>query len=520
MAKVKKISLFDRALNKIEVVGNKLPNPATIFIILAGLVLVLSFVLSLFNVSVKDISGEQIEIVNLLSVEELKNILTNIVKNFQGFAPLGLVLVVMLGAGVAEKSGLMAVLMKMAVLKVPVKWLTIMVFLMAMFSHMAGDAGFIILPPLAAILFLSAGRHPLIGLFAAYAGCAGAFSANFIVTMNDVTLTAFTNEAILSMKGKEELVISPAANLIFMLISTFILTAGGTWVTEKVITPRFSGESLDQFQSVDGEDQSNLDPKERKAAMSALKSAGIYLIFIFLLAVIPLGPDGVPFLAAKVVDEATGQTSVSLLAASAPLMAGIVPLMLFLFLIPGIVYGKKVGIIKNDHDVVHLMAKSIADMSSYIVLAFAASQFIELFKISNIGTILSISGANGIEAIGLSGAPLFIAFIIFSAFINIFIGSASAKWALLAPIFVPMFIYLGYDPAIIQTAYRIGDSITSPITPLFPYFPLLLGFAAQWRKDIGIGTVISNMIPYSIVFAILWIGLFVIFFVLGLPVGF
>lgn len=497
----KENGILNKILNGIEKVGNKLPDPVTIFMILCVFVLILSALIANTNISVVHPSTkETIKAVNLLEKAQLQIFLGNIVANFQGFAPLGLVLVTMLGAGVAEKSGFMEALMKKSINKVPKKLVTVTIIFSGIVANAAADAGFVVLPPLAAIVFLGIGRHPLIGMFAGYAGVAGGFAANIMVSMIDVLLSGFTIPA--AQMIDPNYTGSPAVNLYFLMVSAVVLTLVAALITEKYVAPRFSKY----------EGAGNIDTN---ADLSKLESKGLkyalYSLLLTIIVIVALSLGNGAFLK----DAETG----SLLASNAPLMKGIVPIILIIFLVPGLVYGKVTKKIKNDKDVVSIMGSAMSDMGSYIVLAFAASQFLYLFNSSNLGTILSIKGAEGLANAGMGGPGLIIGFVILAGIINLFVGSSSAKWAMMAPIFVPMFLILGYDPALTQIAYRIGDSVTNPISPLFPYFPILLAFAKRYDKNIGMGTIMASMIPYSVAFLIVWIILLVIFMTLGLPLG-
>jgi aminobenzoyl-glutamate transport protein len=496
-----KKNFFNKFLNIVEVAGNKLPDPVTLFLLLClGIVLISGAVANSGISVIHPLDGSEVKAISLMDKEQLQGILGNIVNNFQGFPPLGLVLVVMLGAGVAEKSGLMQAAMKNSIVKMPKSLVTLMIVLAGILANAAGDAGFIVLPPLAGLVFLGIGRHPLIGVFAAYAGVAGGFAANFMVNMADVLAASFTIPAAqMIYPGYNG---TPAMNFYFIFVSTIFLSVTAMYVTEKIIAPRFGQYSGE----IDSEAHSELNDLEKKG----LKFSGYSLLLIVGIVVgLCLGEN--PFMA----DPKTG----SLLAADAPLMKGLVPIITLVFLIPGLVYGKITKSIKNDKEAVSIMGKSMSDMGTYIVLAFAAAQFLAFFKASNLGVIMSIKGAELLQGAGITGYGLIIGFIILSSFINIFVGSASAKWAIMAPVFVPMFLLLGYDPALTQMAYRIGDSITNPISPLFPYFPILLGFARKYDKEAGMGTMIANMIPYSIAFAIVWILLLVVFMAFNLPLG-
>lgn len=499
---IKKEGFFSKFLNKIEVLGNKLPDPVTIFLGLCIIVLITSSIVASKDVSViHPGTKETVEVVNLLSKEQLQNILASIVSNFQGFAPLGLVLVVMIGAGMCDKVGLMEAAIKGCASKISGKSVTLVVMIIGMLANLASDAGTILLPPLAAIAFLGVGRHPLIGLFAGYAAVTLGFSANIMISVVDVLVASFTIPAAQMMDPTYSG--NATMNLYFMMASTVVLAILGTIVTEKFIAPRFGEYTGNATLDVD----SKLTDEQKKG----LKLAGIsILVYVAIIGLLSIGGTN-SFLG----DPETGD----LLSNNAPFMKGMVPIMSLLFFIPGVVYGKVTGIIKNDKDIVTLMGKSMSDMGSYIILAFAASQFLQLFSTSNLGIVLSVKGAEFLKNANISGVPLIIGFILLSCVINLFIGSASAKWAIMAPIFVPMFMMLGYSPALTQMAYRIGDGITNPISPLFAYFPVVLAFAKKYDKNAGMGTIMSNMIPYSLSFLIVWSILLAAFMVLGLPLG-
>lgn len=512
MSKVKeqkKEGLLMRFLNIVEKVGNKLPDPVTIFVILCFVVMILSYFVAKSGISaphpgqIDESTGENLIVkgVNLLSKEQLQLFLTSIVKNFTSFAPLGLVLVTMLGAGLAEKSGYMETVMKTTVTKVPKKLLTATIIFVGIMANAVADAGFVVLPPLAALVFLGVGRHPLVGLFAGYAGVAAGFSANLMINMLDVLVAGFTIPAAQiidpSYTG------TPAMNWYFLIVSTFLLVIIGTFVTEKYLAPRFEDSD---FMVSDDDVDSQITPLEKKGMK--LASIGL-LICVIILIGLCIGPN------AFMKDPETG----SILTASSPLMDGMVPIITIIFFVPGLTYGIITKKIKNDKDLAAILYDSMSGMGSYIVLAFAAGQFLALFNSSNMSSLLSIKGAEWLRSIGLTGPALLVAFVMFAAFINLFIGSCSAKWAIMAPIFVPMFLMLGYDPALTQVAYRIGDSITNPISPIFTYFPVILAFAKKYDKDIGIGTVMASMTPYSLLFGLAWIILLIIFMVFNLPLG-
>lgn len=496
---VKKSSLFGKFLNLVEKGGNKLPHPVTIFLWLSLFVIIISEVVARFGAPVtyydaKAKADATVSAVSLLNPAGLQYIINSATKNFTGFAPLGTVLVAMLGVGVAEGTGLISAALKKLVLSTPKQLITAVVVFAGIMSNVASDAGYVVLVPLGAIVFLSFGRHPLAGLAAAFAGVSGGFSANLLLGTIDPLLTGITNEAL--KVGGVDMVIQPTCNWWFMIASTFLLVILGTFVTEKIVEPRlgeYKGEHKVESMTVS---------KEEKKGLTA---AGISLVlFTALFLILTLPSNGL----LRVDGELKGF-----------IHDGLVPTIMLFFLIPGLVFGKVAGTIKNDKDVVKFMTKAMASMGGYLVLAFVAAQFVAYFSYTKLGIILAVSGANVLKAIGLTGLPLIIAFIIVSAFINLFIGSASAKWAIMAPIFVPMMYQLGIAPEFTQLAYRIGDSTTNIISPLMSYFAVIVVFAQKYDEDTGIGTLISSMVPYSLVFLAGWTVLLVIWSILGAPIG-
>ena len=494
---MKKKSLVDKMLDGIERAGNKLPDPITLFIILAGVVLLLSWLLSLLGVSATQPGTDDvIQVKNLLSQEGLILILTQMVSTFTGFAPLGLVIVTMLGIGLAEQTGLISAVMKKLVMSAPSKLIVPFIIFTGLVGNIAADAAFIILPPIAAMIFMSVGRNPLAGLIITYAAIAGGFSANILINSIDVLLVGITESA--AHIADPDYTGRATMNYYFLIVSTFLLVAIGTWVAKKFTEPRF------------GAFEGKIEKLEPLTALEkrGLKWAGIVtLVYVILILITVVPSNGL------LRDPETGSFL------NSPFMSGIVPIMLFFFLLPGLAYGIAAKSVKNDKEVAEKIIKSIADMAPFIVLAFAASQMIAFFNWSNIGSILAIKGAELLQALNFTGLPMMIGFVLICALVNLLIASASAKWALLAPIFVPMFMYLGYSPAITQMAYRVGDSITNPITPMLAYFAILLSFAKRYDKNIGIGTLISALLPFSVFFAIGWILLFAIWFLFGLPLG-
>ncbi|ALS80294.1 AbgT family transporter [Planococcus sp. ANT_H30] len=484
-------------LTKVEVYGNKMPDPVTLFASFTLIILVASAIFSSLGItSTHPGTGEEIQVVNMLNGDGIRTIFETLVPNFTGFPPLGLVLVVMLGVGLAESTGLVTTFMKTTILNAPAKVILPTILLIAVLGNTAADAAQVVLPPIAAMIFAALGRNPIAGLVAGYATVTGAFSANLIVSMLDPLLSGFTQAG--ANLIDPSYVANPAINWYFMIASTFVIIPVSMFVTTKITEPRlgvYTGK-VDKLEKT--------TTAEKRGLLWAGIALALYAVVILLLV---LPENGI------LRNQETGGIIVS------PFMTGIVPIMLFGFLLPALAYGFGSKVLKNDKDVAEHLTKAMSGMGGYIVLAFVAAQMIAFFGMSNLGPIIAIEGAGFLKGIGFEGLPLILGFIMIAALINLLIASASAKWALLAPIFVPMFMMLGYDPAVTQVAYRIADSITNPITPMLAYFAILLTFAKKYDKNIGIGTLLAALLPYSIAFAIFWLILFTVWFLLGLPLG-
>lgn len=502
MVKEKK-NLFQRFLDFVEVAGNKLPHPATLFAILALLVLALSAILQPLNISVENPGdpGETVEIKNLLNGEGIRYILESMTDNFIGFAPLGVVLVTMLGIGVAERTGLISALLRGFVLAIPNRFITLGIVFAGIMSSVASDAGYVVLPPLGALIFAALGRHPLAGLAAAFAGVSGGFSANLFLSGTDVLLGELTiaGAAIIDPAYAEQMNI--AMNYGFIAASVLILTLVGGWVTEKIVEPR-----LGTYKGEAKEDIKGISALEKKGLVWSGISFVITLILAFLLVL----PENAPMRG-----EGSGMDAIIM----SPFMSSLVPIIAILFLVPGLMYGIITKEIKNDKDVAAQMSDTMASMGMFIVLAFTAGQFVAYFNESNMGLIIGVYGADFLNSVNFTGVGLILLFILIAAFINIFIGSASAKWAMMAPIFVPIMMQLGYAPEFTQMAYRIADSSTNIISPLMTYFAIIIAFAQKYDKKMGIGTLVSTMLPYSIFFLIGWTIMLLIWMLIGIPLG-
>jgi aminobenzoyl-glutamate transport protein len=498
----------DRFLDVVERIGNALPDPTTLFALLALFVVLMSGVAAQFDLSVAHpTTGKLIEPVSLLSVAGLHRILTNLVTNFTSFAPLGTVLVAMIGIGVAEVSGLIGAVMRMLVLKSPRALLTPVVVFCGVMSNAASEVGYVLLVPLAALIFKAAGRHPVLGLAAAFAGVSGGYSANLVLGTIDPLLAGLSQEAARIIDPTY--VVSPASNYYFMFVSTFLITGLGWWVTERLVAPRLGTADV----APGGTEPADAAANDAVKPLTAAERRGLRFAFAgFVLLTAPLlwgllPADG--FLR----EPGTGSVLHS------PFLKGIVAVIFVYGVGLGVAYGAGAGTVQSDRDVIKGMSQQMSTLGGYMVLVFFAAQFVAFFNWTNLGLILAVEGAEFLKAAGLHQIPLLLSFILLSAVINLVMGSASAKWALMAPVFVPMFMLLGYPPEVTQAAYRVGDSVTNIISPMMSYFALIIAFVQRYVAKAGIGTLVSLMLPYSITFLIGWSMLFVAWILLGWPVG-
>lgn len=503
-----------------------MPHPVTLFALFALGIVGLSGVAEFFEWSAIDPRPEGargrtadgiIYAVSLLNAEGIRRIVENLVTNFTGFVPLGTVLVALLGVGVAEHSGLLSAAIRSLVLSVynstsrHASWVMALTIVFAgVLSNTASEMGYVVLIPLAGAIYLSLGRHPLAGMAAAFAGVSGGYSANLLIGTIDPLLAGITQEA--AQLIDPNYLVHPAVNWYFMVVSTFFISIVGTWVTVKIVEPNlgnYNKGSADKGSAEkDAAESTHIKPitsREKKALLWALTSVLLLSIIAFL----SIYPDG-----AVLRNPETNEIL------SSPFFRGMVALIFLFFFVPGVVYGVVSGTIKSDRDIIDFMSKSMSSLGLYIVLVFFASQFVAFFSWTQLGPIFAVKGSEVLTALKLTGPLIFVPFIFMCAFVNLMLGSASAQWAVTAPIFVPMLMIVGYSPEVIQAAYRIGDSTTNIITPMMSYFGLILAFASKYDRKIGIGTIISTMLPYSIFFMAGWIVLFYLWvFILGLPVG-
>ncbi|MBE5315559.1 MAG: AbgT family transporter [Xanthomonadales bacterium] len=500
-----------RALDVVERVGNKLPDPAVLFLLLMFVVWGVSWLLS--GVSFSEIdprSGQPVKIVSLLAGTSLTEFTSNVVTTFVNFAPLGVVLVAMLGLGVAEHTGFINAALRSMLSITPRMLLTPALIGVGILSHVAVDAGYVLVIPLGAVIFYAAGRHPLAGIAAAFAGVSGGFSATFVPSSLDPLLSGLTQTAAQLLDPSVQ--VNSLNNYFFTTASAFLIMLVGWFLTDKVIEPRLQRGTV-----VDGDPEQMpkldaLKPEEvrgLKAALGAMVAAIVLLILTVL-------PETTPWAApaAQVPDGVH-----PLVHNTAPLMRSIVPLIFILFLVPGVVYGYVTGSVKTHRDIVAGMSKAMGGMGYYIVMAFFCALFIYAFNASNIGVLLALKGANQLESLGLPVGLTLVGIIFLTATVNLLIGSASAKWALIGSIMVPMLMKLGVSPDLTQAAYRVGDSSTNIITPLLPYFPLIVVFCQRYVKSAGIGTLVALMLPYSVTLLLVWTSFLLGYWALGLPLG-
>ena len=492
-----------RFLDRVEVLGNRLPDPAVLFLLLLIAVWVFSALLAPFSYShIDPRTGSALQIHNLATPDQLAHFLSRMVPTFVGFHPLGVVLLAMLGIGVADYTGFIRTGLKALMNVTSRAIVTPMLLLIAIISHSAVDAGYVLVIPLGAVIFQAAGRHPLAGIAAAFAGVSGGFSANFVPSALDPLLQGITQAG--AQIIDPDIVLNPLNNWFFTSASTLLIVGLGWYLTDRIIEPRLSGTALDG----DLAEVPQLEPlttDERRGLTASLLAMGLALLALFLSAL----PEG----------SAWRSPDGELTAGSAPLMRSIVPLIFLVFLLPGIVFGYVAKTVTGHRDIIAGMTQAMSGLAYYLVMAFFASLFIAEFGRSNLGALLALEGAALLKAAALPAFITVVGAIVITGVVNLFVGSASAKWALLAPILVPMLMQLGISPDLTQAAYRVGDSSTNIITPLMPYFPLVVVFCQRYVKDSGIGTVLSMMLPYAVAFLVVWTLFLLAYWAVGLPLG-
>ena len=505
---------FTRFLDGVEWLGNLLPHPVTLFAVLALGIVLLSGFFGWIGLAVEDprpagASGVaedgMIRAVSLLNGDGVRRIFTSLTTNFTGFAPLGVVLVAMLGVGVAERSGLLSAGVRAMVLSAPRHVVTVAIVFAGVISNTASEIGYVVLIPLAGAVFYALGRHPLAGMAAAFAGVSGGYSANLLIGTIDPLLAGITQEA--ARLIAPEYIVVATANWYFMVASTFLITVIGSLTTILIVEPKLGDYDSSRAEK-DVLDKRMMEPLSG-GEKKGLLWAGLAVLGVLALMALTLAPEwGV------LRNPETGDRI------NSPFFRGFVVWILIFFIATGYAYGRAVGTMKTDRDVINAMAAALGSLGLYIVLVFFAAQFVAFFGWTNLGAISAVTGAQFLKDTGMTGPMVFVFFILMCAIINLSLGSASAQWAVTAPIFVPMLMLIGYAPEVIQAAYRIGDSTTNIITPMMSYFGLILAWATRYDRKLGVGTLIAMMLPYTIFYLLAWSSFFLLWtFGLGLPVG-
>jgi aminobenzoyl-glutamate transport protein len=493
----RRFRIFGSLLTGIEKVGNKLPHPFMLFVYIALLIALISWVVSWFGVRVADPeSGELVAVRSLVSGEGLVYALTSMLENFVSFPPLGLVVVMMLGIGLAQRVGLLNTLLTRAILAAPRRLVTAAVVLVGICSNIASEAAMIVVPPLAAVVFLAVGRNPLAGLAAAFGAVGAGFTANFMIAGTDVLLSGISTEAAAIID--DGITVSPLSNWYFMSASTVLLTVVGVIITEKIVEPRLGEYSGPSEKAPTRE----LSVEQRRGLRYAGLTATVLLAAVALLSLLP----GAPL-----------RGSGSFL--DSPLLEAIVPLLFLLFVLTGAAYGIAVGEVRSASDLPKIMAESVQGIGGFLLMVFAAAQAIAWFNWSKLGLLLAVAGSDLMEAVGISGIGGLLLFSLATVVFSLILSSGSALWAIEAPVFIPMFLLQDINPAFVQVAYRIADSSTNMLAPLSPALAVAMGFLQKYKKDAGLGTLFAMMVPYAVAFYLVWIGFFVAWTLLGLPVG-
>ncbi len=497
-----KKSAIDRFLDGIERVCNKLPPPAILFCWLFVIVAVIGALFSFTGISLLNpATNEPVTAQNFFTAGGINWLLENLVKNFTGFAPLGLVITMTLAIGMCEESGMILSMLRNSLKNVPPAIVPYVIAFVGTMGNIASDTAMVIIPPMGAIVYMGVGKHPVVGMIAGYAGAQAGFTANLLVAGTDSLLQGLTNDAIKSFLPDSTFTVDVTCNWFFMMASTFLCSIVIGLVCNKIVDKRFgtySGKTQEKLEEVSALEKKGL----RNAGISALLYFAVILVGFF------FGP------LAKVAEDGSRAF------VGSPLLSGLIPVLFFFFAIPGITYGYTIKKFKNTSDVNKAMVKQMSAMGSYVVFCFFCGQFQKLFAWTKLDTMLAISGADFLSGIGFTGIPLFVSFILLCMCVNLFISSGSAKWAIFAPIFVPMFMMLGYHPGFTQVLYRMGDSPTNCFTPMSPYIWMVLEVArTKYDDNLKIGTLVAGLMPIAFILQFAWILFFIVWYLLGLPYG-
>jgi len=533
-----KQSFMDKLLDAVERVGNKVPHPVLMFSYLIVGVIVLSAVLSLMGVSVTEliavpvpvevtpdfyedvseytlsgggsedieyeIKEQTIAIESLLSIDGIRFLFTSFVPNFQGFGALAVTLIAMMGAGAAEVAGLLAALIRKLVKVAPRSMIAYLIVFVGVLASVASDAGYLILIPLAATAFLAVGRHPIAGLAAGFGGVAAVFMANLIPTPNDAMLFEITNESIALTGGAP---ISITADYFFQAVSAVLMTLVVGFVIERVVEPRLG--KYNPAEAGDPDQAAAADEIDPALEARGLRRAGIAFLIVLGAVLLATLPPGAPLR-----DPETGS-----IIGQTPFMGSLLFIVMLCFFIPGVAYGTAIGKYKGPNDVIAAVVKTFAGLGGLIFMLMMISQFIAYFNYSNMPSVIATTLADWLSQAGISSIPLLIGFVLVIVVLDFIMPGSLAKWAIFAPIFVPLFIRLGVPAQTVFAAYRVGDSPINTLTPLMVYFPVIVTFAQRYQKNSGVGSLVALMLPVAAIVLVVWLVFLILWFVLGIPLG-
>lgn len=510
-----KTGFTDKLLNKVEWAGNKLPEPFMLFVVLFVITGVVSTIMEMSGVVVNvPGSDEPTVIKGLFTGEGMAWLTTNLGINYIGFPPLVTVMPILLAIGIAQHSGLLAAGIRKLFGSSPAWMLPYVVGFVGVISSIMADSAFVVVPPLAALVFKAAGRHPVAGLLGGFAAAGAGYSTNIFPTSLDALFAGITTSVMDALPGFEFTAVNPVSNWWFNIVSSIILGFVAGFIIDKLIEPRLNRQNVpvDEIAADGGADSAEsaehmraaLTPKENKGLLVAVIAA-VVLTALILVAVLP---GSSPWR-----NEDGGFLPKS------PLLSSIVFIVVAYFMVVGTAYGVIVGTLRSTRDAVGMMSDALKEMLPFIVLAFILGNFISLFNWSGIGTWIAVTGAAGLEGAGLTGFGAVIGFILLASVLNLFIISGSGMWAIMGAVFVPMFAIIGYEPAFTQAAFRVGDSATQVITPMNPYMIVLLGMLRKYEPEAGLGTLMARMLPFVIPFWIVWTVILAVFFFFDLPLG-
>ncbi|MEE1650664.1 AbgT family transporter [Brachybacterium sp. J144] len=509
-------SLTDRLLNGVETAGNKLPEPFMLFLILFAVTGIVSTAMAWAGVVVTvPGSDEPTVIKGLFTGEGLTWLTTTLGENYIGFPPLVTVLPILLAIGIAQHSGLLAAAIRKLFGSSPAWLLPYVVGFVGVVSSIMADSAFVVVPPLAALVFKAAGRHPVAGLLGGFAAAGAGYSTNIFPTSLDALFAGITTSVMGALPGLETTPVNPVSNWFFNIASSLVLGVVAGFIIDRILEPRLNrqGISRDQVETEDAENGAGDDAEQMRAKLSPTENRGL------LVAVLAAVVLTVVFLLAVLTPDSPWRNEEGGFLPKSPLLSSIVFIVVAYFIVLGLAYGVVTGTLRSTRDAVRMMTDSLKEMLPFVVLAFILGNFIALFNWSGIGTWIAVTGAAGLEGIGLTGFPAVLGFILLASCLNLFIISGSGMWAIMAAVFVPMFALLGYEPAFTQAAFRVGDSATQVITPMNPYMIVLLGMLRKYEPGAGLGTLMARMLPFVVPFWIVWTVILAVFFVADLPLG-